>query len=127
MVARVQADSAGQGAQSGQPARLPLLLIGCRLGAALAVETSRMLPEPAAALIGWAPLLQGKQQLSGMLRADKVSRMQKGDATGTPDPKALWAAGECAWLGGYPLSAVLAEQLEALDTTAPPDATRAML
>ena len=127
IVARVQADSAGQGAQSGQPARLPLLLIGCRLGVALAVETSRSLPESAATLIGWAPLLQGKQQLSGMLRADKVSRMQKSDAAGAPEPKALWAAGECAWLGGYPVSAALAEQLEALDATAVPHAVRATL
>lgn len=117
IVARGQADS---------PSR-PLLLIGCRLGVALAVDTSRALPESAAALIGWAPLLQGKQQLSGMLRADKVSRMQKSDAAGTPEPKALWAAGECAWLGGYPVSAVLAGQLEALDATAAPKAARAML
>lgn len=127
IVARVQGDSAGQGAQSGQPARLPLLLIGCRLGASLAVETSRTLAEPAVALIGWAPLLQGKQQLSGMLRADKVSRMQKSDAAGAPEPKALWAAGECAWLGGYPVSAALAEQLEALDATAVPKAACATL
>lgn len=117
IVARVQADV---------PSR-PLLLIGCRLGAALAVDTSRALSEPAAALIGWAPLLQGKHQLSGMLRADKVSRMQKSDATGAPEPKALWAAGECAWLGGYPVSAALAGQLEALDATAPPKAARATL
>lgn len=127
IVARVQADPAGQGAHSGQPARLPLLLIGCRLGAALAAETSRTLPEPAAALIGWAPLLQGKQQLSGMLRADKVSRMQKSDAAAIPEPRALWAAGECAWLGGYPVSAALAEQLEALDATAAPKTARATL
>jgi len=117
MVARVQGDAASR----------PLLLIGCRLGVALAVETSRTLPEPAAALIGWAPLLQGKQQLSGMLRADKVSRMQKSDAAGTPEPKALWAAGECAWLGGYPVSAALAEQLESLDASAPPNAARTVL
>ena len=128
IVARVQADSAEQGGPSGgggPSARLPLLLIGCRLGVALAVETSRELPEPAAVLIGWAPLLQGKQQLSGMLRADKVSRMQKSAVA--PEPKALWAAGECAWLGGYPVSAVLAEQLEALDATAVPKTERTTL
>ena len=117
IVARVQAEAPTQ----------PLLLIGCRLGAALAVETSHSLAEPAVALIGWAPLLQGKQQLSGMLRADKVSRMQKSDAAGTPEPKVLWAAGECAWLGGYPVSAALAEQLEALDATAVPKAACATL
>lgn len=117
IVARVQAEAPTQ----------PLLLIGCRLGAALAVETSRTLAEPATTLIGWAPLLQGKQQLSGMLRADKVSRMQKSDAAGTPEPKVLWAAGECAWLGGYPVSAALAEQLEALDATAVPKAACATL
>lgn len=117
IVARVQADA---------PSR-PLLLIGCRLGVALAVEASHTLPEPAAALIGWAPLLQGKQQLSGMLRADKVSRMQKSDAAGTPEPKVLWVAGECAWLGGYPVSAALAEQLETLDAAAAPKAARATL
>ena len=117
IVARAQAEAPTQ----------PLLLIGCRLGAALAVETSHSLAEPAVALIGWAPLLQGKQQLSGMLRADKVSRMQKSDAAGTPEPKVLWAAGECAWLGGYPVSAALAEQLEALDATAVPKAACATL
>lgn len=117
VVERLQAEAASR----------PLLLIGCRLGVALAVETSRTLPEPATALIAWAPLLQGKQQLSGVLRADKVSRMQKNDAAGTFEPKALWAAGECAWLGGYPVSAALAGQLEALDATAPPNAARATL
>lgn len=117
IVVRVQAEAPTQ----------PLLLIGCRLGVALAVETSRALPEPAAALIGWAPLLEGKQQLSGMLRADKVSRMQKSDAAGAPEPKTLWSAGECAWLGGYPVSAALAEQLEALDATAVPKAACATL
>lgn len=127
IVTRVQANPAAQASESAPPARLPLLLIGCRLGVGLAVETSRALSEPAAALIGWAPLLQGKQQLSGMLRADKVARMQKSGSDSAAEPRALWAAGECAWLGGYPVSAALAGQLEALDGTTPPKAACATL
>jgi exosortase A-associated hydrolase 2 len=112
-------------AQDQAPA--PLLLIGCRLGVALAVETSRALPEPAAALIGWAPVFQGKQQLSAILRADKVARMHKADAAQAAQARALWAAGRPAWLGGYPISAALTEELEALNATAPPNAVRATL
>ncbi|TXL65969.1 serine aminopeptidase domain-containing protein [Zeimonas arvi] len=105
----------------------PLLLIGCRLGVALAVETTRTLPEPAAALVGWAPVLQGKQQLSAMLRAERIARMQKAGDTYATDPRALWAAGQPAWLGGYPISPALAEELEALDAAAPPNVARATL
>jgi len=130
IVARVQREQSGQaepGEQGGQPGHLPLLLIGCRLGVALAVETSRALQQPAAALIGWAPVFQGRQQLSGMLRADKVARMQKSEAAPAAEPKALWAAGQSAWLGGYPISPALAEQLEALDAAGRPNAARATL
>lgn len=105
----------------------PLILIGCRLGVALAVETSRALPMPAVALIGWAPVFQGRQQLSAMLRADKVAWMQRTDGALESEPKALWAAGESAWLGGYPISAALASQLEALDAGSPPNAASATL
>ena len=114
-------------AHGGAGSALPLLLIGCRLGVALAVETSRALRQPAAALIGWAPLFQGRQQLSAMLRADKVARMQKASAELANEPRALWTAGAPAWLGGYPISAALAAQLEALDAAAPPNVARAML
>src|SRR5690606_34114324 len=48
----------------------PLVLIGCRLGVALAVHASTMLPRPLAGLVGWAPVLQGRAQLSGMLRME---------------------------------------------------------
>src|SRR5690606_11736632 len=104
----------------------PVLLIGCRLGVAMASQASHCLAQPAAALIGWAPVLQGKLQLSGMLRVNKLARMQRPDAAGN-DPKTRWAAGEPAMLGGYPVSATLAEELDAFDATRPPRAARALL
>lgn len=105
---------------------VPLVLIGCRLGAALALRLTHDLPAPVAALIGWAPVLQGKSQLSGMLRAAAVARSQRPDSGG-PDARAIWASGQAAPLTGYPVSSVLAAQLEALDASAAPRAQRATL
>lgn len=102
----------------------PVVLIGCRLGVALAAKASASLERPSVLLVGWAPLLQGSQQLNGMLRAAKIARMTRPE---TPDPKTLWAAGEVAWLAGYPISPVLAGQLGALDATAAPRVERAAL
>ncbi|HRO60522.1 MAG TPA: alpha/beta hydrolase, partial [Burkholderiaceae bacterium] len=110
---------------AGRPP-VPLVLIGCRLGVALASQASQTLRSPAATLIGWAPLLQGKQQLSGMLRADKMARMSRPQIAGE-DPKTCWAEGRIAMLGGYPVSAVLATQLESFDASAAPRAARASL
>lgn len=116
----------------------PLVFIGCRLGAALAVCTSTMLARPVASLIGWAPLWKGAQQLGGLLRAARMARLARAQqAEGAPgpagtgaaalDPKECWAAGRSAWLAGYPVSARLAEELEALDASAAPRAQRAAL
>ncbi len=102
----------------------PVVLVGCRLGAALATKASMSLERRAVLFAGWAPLLQGKQQLNGMLRAAKIARMNRPDAL---DPKMLWAAGEVAWLAGYPISPVLAEQLGLLDASGAPRAERARL
>lgn len=102
----------------------PVVLLGCRLGVALAVKASECLERPAALLVGWAPLLQGRQQLSGLLRASKIARMNRPQA---PDPQALWAAGDVAWLAGYPFSPVLAEQLGTLDAAGAPRVGRTVL
>ncbi|MCD6680915.1 MAG: hypothetical protein LT102_09720 [Burkholderiaceae bacterium] len=102
----------------------PVILVGCRLGVALAVQASEMLVHPAALLVGWAPVLQGNQQLGALLRVTRIARMNRPQM---PDPKALWAAGELAWLAGYPVSATLADQLAALDATSAPRAERAAL
>lgn len=110
--------------EAAQGANVPILLIGCRLGVALAAKASQCLSQPAALLIGWAPLLQGSQQLNGLLRAAKVAGMNRPEA---PDPKARWAAGDVSWLAGYPISPVLAEQLRSLDATPAPRAERAVL
>lgn len=142
---------------------LPLVFIGCRLGVALAVQTSTLLARPVATLVGWAPLWKGGQQLSGLLRAARMARLARGrgaqneegaspdeatgpspahgqetqgarvrtnpveDGTAVVDPKERWARGEAARLAGYPVSARLAEELEALDATAAPQAQRAAL
>lgn len=105
---------------------IPLVLIGCRLGAALAVRVSHALERKPAAFVAWAPVLQGKQQLSAMLRAANIARMQRPDGAGV-DPKALWAQGQVATLAGYPFSSALAEQLDALDATGVPAVPRAVL
>lgn len=108
-------------AQSGDA---PVVLIGCRLGVALAVKASGDLARPARLLVGWAPLLQGSQQLGGLLRATKIAATHRPDA---PDPKELWATRETAWLAGYPISPVLAEELGSLDATGAPRVERAVL
>lgn len=101
-----------------------LVLIGCRLGVALAVKASEMLANPAELLVGWAPLLHGSQQLHGLLRA---ARFAWGSRFGAPDPRACWAGGERAWLAGYPVSPTLAQQLDALETPNAPRVKRATL
>lgn len=104
----------------------PLVLIGCRLGAALAARVSHDLSRRPDALIAWAPVLQGRQQLSAMLRAASIARMQRPDDAGA-DPKSLWAQGKVTTVGGYPLSPALAGQLEGLDATDLPAVARAVL
>ncbi len=108
-------------------AGLPLVLVGCRLGAALASRVSHELPERLAAFLGWAPVLQGRQQLSAMLRVANVGRMQRPDEAAAPEPKALWAQGRIAMLGGYPFAPGLVEGLERLDGSAAPAARGATL
>ncbi len=104
----------------------PLILVGCRLGAALAVHASHLLAHPPASLVAWAPVLQGKTQLSAMVRAARVAAMQ-GAGSGNEDPHAVWASGKAAMVGGYPVSAELATQLDSFDATRPPKAGRATL
>ena len=106
---------------------VPLMLIGCRLGVALAVRLTQQLPQRAEALIGWAPLLQGRAQLSGMLRAAAIARSHRPDVNALPDAKARWTSGCIAVLGGYTVSPSLAEQLKALDSTGAPQVARATL
>lgn len=105
---------------------IPLVLIGCRLGAALAVRVSHVLDRRTDALVAWAPVLQGKQQLSAMLRAANIARMQQPHDAAV-DPKALWRHGEIATIAGYPVSPRLSEELEALDATGAPAAERVVL
>ena len=104
----------------------PLLLIGCRLGATLAAHASHDLPRTPATLIGWAPVLQGKTQLSGLLRAAMLVRTQRSDSS-EPDARTQWKAGRTALVGGYPVSPALAAQLDALGTAQAPLVGRASL
>jgi hypothetical protein len=118
MIERIVARAPGQ----------PLVLLGCRLGVALAVAASRRLAEPAALLVGWAPVLQGRLQLSGLLRASRMASMQRPDAGQPLDPTREWAQGRPVRLAGYPVSAALAAGLDALDVTAtPPSANEVTL
>lgn len=104
----------------------PVVLFGCRLGVALAVELTRRAPESALAVVGWAPVLQGRMQLSAMLRAAKIAQ-QRRPGTDDGDAKAVWAEGRIAHLAGYPISPALAAQLERLDASAPPRVRAATL
>ncbi len=97
--------------------RGPVLLLGCRLGVALAAALTQRSQVPVHALIGWAPVLQGRAQLSSLLRASKLSQARTGDAAAS-DPKARWARGETSFLAGYPISPELASSLERLDASA---------
>jgi exosortase A-associated hydrolase 2 len=117
---------AGQLIASDPADATPLVLIGCRLGAALAVRLSHDLWRRPSALVAWAPVLQGRQQLTALLRVASIARMQWPDVDGT-DPKTLWSQGRVATIAGYPFSPALAEQLEALDAIGAPAVERAVL
>lgn len=110
-------------AQSARIGERPLLLIGCRLGVGLACALSEKLPRPAAGIVGWAPVLQGKAQLSTMLRAARFAQKQRPD-TGEPDPASAWAQGLPAVLGGYEISAELASELDAFAVRSAPAVPR---
>ncbi len=105
---------------------VPVVLFGCRLGVALAVELTQRVPGATSALVGWAPLLQGRMQLSAMLRAAKIAQGRRPGAEPV-DAKATWAAGRIAFLGGYPISPTLAGELERLDASAAPRVRAATL
>lgn len=120
------ADCRTMAARVATAATPPLVLVGCRLGVALAAQSSHDLAHPAAALVGWAPVLQGRAQLSGLLRAAALARSQRAEA-GEAEPRTRWAAGQVAMLGGYPVSPALAEELEAFDARRAPHAVRVTL
>lgn len=110
-------------AQSARVGERPLILFGCRLGVGLACAVSERLTRPAAGIIGWAPVLQGKAQLATMLRAARFAREQRPDR-GEPNPAALWAQGRPALLGGYEVSSVLASELDAFTVRSAPAVSR---
>lgn len=105
---------------------VPVVLFACRLGVALAAELTQRMPGATSALVGWAPLLQGRMQLSAMLRAAKIAQGRRAGADSV-DARAAWAAGDIAFLGGYPISPTLAGQLERLDASAAPRVRAATL
>lgn len=105
----------------------PIVLCACRLGVALAAELTHRVPEASIeALVGWAPLLQGRAQLSALQRAAKIAAGRRPGAERV-DAKAEWTSGRIAFLGGYPISPALAEQLDRLDATAAPRVRAATL
>jgi exosortase A-associated hydrolase 2 len=104
----------------------PIVLFGCRLGVALAVELTHRSPDAAVALVGWAPVFQGRMQLSAYLRAAKIVQHRR-PGKEPADARAEWSAGRSAFLGGYPISPTLAEQLERLDASTAPRVPAATL
>lgn len=125
-VERWLADCAAMIERTRAASNAPLVLVGCRLGVGLAVCATQSLEVPIAGLVGWAPVLEGKQQLSAMLRVARVARMQRA-STDDADPKAAWAAGDIVDLGGYPISPALARGLESLSGLEAPRARRTSL
>lgn len=104
----------------------PIVLFGCRLGVALAVEMTHRSPNVAVALFGWAPVFLGRMQLSALMRTAKIAQRLRPGAE-LPDARAEWAEKRTAFLGGYPISPILAEQLERLDASAAPRVRSAAL
>jgi len=110
----------------GADSEAPLVLCGCRLGVALAAELTHRVPGTVDALVGWAPVLQGRMQLSALHRAAKIAGERRPGAERV-DARAEWATGRIAFLGGYPVSPLLAAQLERLDATVAPRVPAATL
>lgn len=102
----------------------PTVLLGCRLGAALAIELTHSVSLPIAGLVGWAPLLNGKAQLSMLLRAQQVAAEHRDVASRI---RSQWAAGKIVWLSGYPFAAQLAVGLERLSGSRAPRVAQAAL
>ena len=105
MVAHVRARA---GADAG--ADTPVLLLGCRLGCAIALRVADRVG--AAGVLGWAPVLDGRTQLSALTRAAAVAASAAGRPA--PDHKAAWARGETRTLAGYDIGSAMAAGLQGL-------------
>lgn len=128
MVAHVRAD---RGARPGtaldavtEPAAdLPVVLLGCRLGAAIALRAATRVE--AAGVVCWAPVLEGRMQLSALTRVAAVAASAAGRPA--PDHKAAWARGETRTLAGYDIGSAMAAGLQALAVDAAPACPVALL
>lgn len=87
--------------------------IGLRTGALLAVEAARR--NPVAQLVLWAPVVNGEQFLTQFLRIRVAEAMGRTDAAPetTKDLRARLSAGESLEIGGYELTATMADALSA--------------
>lgn len=88
----------------------PIKLWGLRTGATLAVHLAKDLPEVASLLL-WQPVVNGEQFLKQFLRIRTASDMLNGDSSQNNALRARLAAGESLEVGGYCLSAQLANDL----------------
>lgn len=121
MVAHVRGDGgAGPGTVPGAGAEAaadpPVLLLGCRLGSALALRAADRVA--AAGVLCWAPVLEGRMQLSALTRVAAVAASAAGRSA--PDHKAAWARGETRTLAGYDIGSAMAAGLQTLSVDTAP-------
>ncbi|MDD5034238.1 MAG: hydrolase 2, exosortase A system-associated [Methylococcaceae bacterium] len=93
----------------------PILLWGLRLGATLAADLSKLLPE-LAGLILWQPVLNGENFLNQFLRIKLASEMlaEGKSQIGTRELRQQLASGEAIEVGGYRLAPALAAGIDPL-------------
>lgn len=102
----------------------PLWLWGLRAGALLACEAGRSAPQPVNFLF-WQPATAGKLLLQQFLRMKAAGSLADGNAKAVMEQaRAALSAGEPVHVGGYWLSAKLAQGLEAASTAPPAHRSR---
>jgi exosortase A-associated hydrolase 2 len=92
---------------------LPLTLWGMRLGCLLGAEVlSRDTLKPDGILF-WQPVLDGKKYSTELLRQRMAHIVERGlPKKSSEQLRELWAQGQAIEIGGYPVAAHFAEQLE---------------
>lgn len=98
-----------------------ITVIGLRLGAALAAQTTRETPDLVDRLVLWQPVTSGKSMLTQFLRIRVAAAMTGGGGNGAETTRSLrqrFHDGEAVEVAGYEISPDLARALDGLELAA---------
>jgi exosortase A-associated hydrolase 2 len=91
----------------------PLVLVGGRFGAWLALDRLGKADPRVTGAVLWAPIADGRSQLTPYLRLLALSEARAGEAKPADRARAEWKAGRCVRIAGMDFSSAFVAELDA--------------